>query len=326
MNGGIFDILPYILQWTSTHEATVAVFLLQRLTLHETGIHILITPDKTLHKPPIYLLGDFIQQHISAESLDLPADTLAGILYLYTKAVEVIGCATTDEFTTQWNDILGIVVDAEDSFVRLWAVLALASCPLHSVKEETAIRVLALTDESEVIRSAAAYAIWCWQGSTIASHHRISMDVELQLVAFIGRIAEDASFNVRTLALSLAMELARIRREQIVEHLTEHSTRCSNEEKGPSPAASVYHHLISILANALNDPLLFLREAVAEFLEQLRLQQNTCNYEEWLRVFPYGPSDGQQKDQNSLERPNSDALSLAKVSSQLMMSGRKTVF
>ncbi|KAJ9124046.1 hypothetical protein QFC22_000839 [Naganishia vaughanmartiniae] len=200
-----------LLAWTSTHEASVAVFLLQRLTAHENGIHALITPHHKLHKPPINLLGDFIQQHISTESFNLSADTLAGILYLFTKAVEAVGCATTtDEFERQWNDILDLLVDAEDDFVRLWAVLAFASCPLKSVTEEKAVHALALTDESETVRIATAYAIWSWQGSAIASlHYPDDTDVEAELWA------DSKSLNEET-----EVSKNKLRKEQIMAYET----------------------------------------------------------------------------------------------------------
>lgn len=308
-------MLPCILQWSSTHEASVAVFLLQRLTLHEYGVHTLITPHKRLHKPPISLLGDFLQQNISTESLNLPADTLAGILYLFTKAIDSINGTTTNDLQRQWKVILDTVVDAEDSFVRLWAVLALAACPLNSVKEEKVVQELALTDQSETIRTAAAYSIWCWQGSVFASHNQPNTNMEWQLVTFISRIAEDASFNVRTLALSLALELAYFHRDGFLDHVKEHSKECTDREDWTSPLALAYHNLVLILVNALTDPLLFLREAVSSSLERLRLQQTICNHEQWIQVFPYDFANSKQTSRNSSERSTSDVLASEKVSS-----------
>lgn len=308
---GIFDVLPAILNWSSPHEASVAIFLLQRLMLSENGPQTLIQPLETLHKPPIYLLGDFLCQHIRQDSINLPSDTVAGVLYLYTKAILDAKWDPPDALKAQFKQIVDIALDADDSLVRTWASLALAACPPPDVQLRKRVQDMAISDTSQDVRIAASFAVWCWHGSK-ANPQQGSLpvaEVDCDFANFISLASEDASYLVRTFAFSLAMELAASCQQEMVEQIKHCPTKDVDiKSKDASFRHSPYPPIMVTLVRGYRDPLQFLQKAMHDFLRHAFINQVTCDSASWNRVFP-----------NILRRTNS-----GEIADQALMENHQT--
>lgn len=289
---GVLDILPSVLTWTSTHEASVAIFLLQRLMLSESGPRLLVQHLETLHKPPIHLLGDFLSQHISEARIHLSPDTVAGILYLYSKAIMDTTWELPNTLKDQFQQILALALKAEDTLVRAWGCFALAtSAPLDAAMHER-IRELALTDAVQSVRTAASFVIWQWHAppADMAKGIRTLDEDDPYLADYVSRACQDASYLVRTFAFALAMEIAALNDNEFSRYVTQLGTQddlAEQEEK--SPLRYLFGKIVATLRRGCRDPLRFLQKAVQQFLIRLRAGQDASEAEYWTRVFPDMP-------------------------------------
>lgn len=289
---GVLDILPAVLKWTSPHEASVAIFLLQRLMLSEDGPRLLIQPLDTLHKPPMHLFGDFLCQHISESGINLPPDTVAGVLFLYSKAILDANWALPDGLKAQFQQILNIALGAEDSLVRTWASFALAACPPPDVEIQRKVRQSAVADPVQNVRTAASFAIWHWQApeDDYTNGSLTLGEEDCGHIDFISQASKDASYLVRAFAFALAMDFVLSHRHGVVEYIKQLAVNnvATTDEGNLSPHSS-FGPIISTLASGCRDPLRFLQNAVQDFLTRFWADERTCDADSWSQVFPDMP-------------------------------------
>lgn len=285
---GVLDILPAILNWTSLHEASVAVFLLQRLMLSESGPQILVRHLETMHKPPIHLLSDFASQYIPEDRINLRPDTVAGILYLYSKAILDTTWVLPDEVVAQFQLILTRVLTAEDNLVRAWGCFALATSAPFSKEIQRRVRALAVVDAVQSVRTAASFAIWRWRVPSIDLACKIPTLVEddEQLVHHISQTCQDASYLVRTFAFALAMELASFHRPEIVKYIAQRVADDIDGREEDIPRHSFFEPIVSTFRTGCRDPLQFLQRSVQDFLAHLLMEKGAPDVNQWKRVFP----------------------------------------
>ncbi|KAJ9092729.1 hypothetical protein QFC20_007285 [Naganishia adeliensis] len=289
---GVLDILPAVLKWTSPHEASVAIFLLQRLMLSEDGPRLLIQPLDTLHKPPMHLFGDFLCQHISESGINLPPDTVAAVLFLYSKAILDANWALPDGLKAQFQQILNIALGAEDSLVRTWASFALAACPPPDVEIQRKVRQSAVADPVQNVRTAASFAIWHWQApeDDYTNGSLTLGEEDCGHIDFISQASKDASYLVRAFAFALAMDFVLSHRHGVVEYIKQLAVNnvATTDEGNLSPHFS-FGPIISTLASGCRDPLRFLQNAVQDFLTRFWADERTCDADSWSQVFPDMP-------------------------------------
>jgi hypothetical protein len=287
---GVLDILPSILKWASPHEGSVAIFLLQRLMLSEDGPRLLVQPLDTLHKPPIDLLGDFICQHLSEDDISLSPDTVAGVLYLYSKAILDANWAQPDGIKAQFQQILDIALDAEDSLVRTWASFALAACPSPDAEIQRKVRQLAAADPTQNVRTAASFAIWQWRAPEADCANGSLGEEDCDHIDFISQASKDASYLVRAFAFALAMDFVLSHQHEVVEYIKQLAVNkdVTANEGNLSPHSSL-EPIISTLVRGCRDPLHFLRKAVQDFLMRLWADERIYDTDSWGRVFPDMP-------------------------------------
>lgn len=291
MRCGIFEILPAVLRWKSTHEASVAIFLLQRLMLSEQGPETLIRPHSSLHKPPITLLCDFLSQHMSGNTINVPSDTVAGVLYLYTKALQDTNWVPSDAVQSQWKQIIDTALVARDSLVRSWAILAVAAC--RSVGSETRdkIRTLAQTDNAQIVRIAATFVAWHWYGPRLDAERgkpAAHVGEQRDLARFISQISEDASYNVRTIAYGLAMEWVSCHQDAMLEQIRGAKTSTDariDDELGDTAGSQI----VATLVKGSQDPLHHLQQTVENFLLHSFNDPRIGDCPRWRSFFPSLP-------------------------------------
>ena len=297
---GIFEILPSILNWKSSHEASVAIFLLQRLMLSEKGPQSLVQPHPSLHKPPITLLSDFLAQHLSGDAINISSDTFAGILYVYTKAIQDAKWTPSEGEQSQWKQIFSIGLSAQDSLVRSWTIFALATCHSLDCESKDKIYDMAITDSTQSVRMAAAFAVWHWHDPRLDSEpSKQGEDTKRlgHLADHIYRIGEDASYHVRTTAYGLAMEWVSRHQEMVLKQMERQATaltaiggieRDSLENQGS--------RIIATLARGSDDPLNHLKEAMEHFLLHTFKDARIGNCPLWRSSFPNLPAHPEPKD------------------------------
>lgn len=297
---GIFEILPSILNWKTSHEASVAIFLLQRLMLSEKGPESLVRPHPSLHKPLISLLCDFLAQHLSGGSINISSDTFAGILYVYTKAIQEAKWTPSEGEQSQWKQIFSIGLSAQDSLVRSWTIFALATC--HSIDCESKDRIydMAITDPTQSVRIAAAFAVWHWHDPRLGCRRSKQGEDAKELghlTDHIYRIAEDASYHVRTTAYGLAMEWVSRHQEKVLKQMEREATALTAiggiERDSLECQCS---RIIATLARGSDDPLNHLKEAMEDFLIHTFKDARIGDCPLWRSFFPNLPGHPEPKD------------------------------
>lgn len=290
--------------------------------LSEKGPDSLVRPHSSLQKPPITLLCDFLSQHASGNSINVPSDTVAGILYLYTKSNQEAMWLPSDAVQSQWKQIFDTALDAQDSLVRSWAIFAFAACGPLDAQRRHKVLEKARTDNAQTVRIAASFAVWHWHEPRPDDKQRNptpSVEEQRDLTRFIMQASEDASYHVRAIAFGLAMEWVSYHRDTVLKEDWRPIPPSGGVDVDHCCDDSVGSHIIAALMRGSHDPLKYLEEAVGNFLIHLFKDPKIRKCPHWCFYFPSLSESAQE----STETPSSPSVSSREFTSLqiLMLSG-----
>lgn len=207
---------PRLLHWENENETIAVVFIFQRLMMHPDGPGLLLQYNPSTGVNTISILTSLLNRHLLDPSNPLPADTMAGILYMMSIACKMPGLSPLTLKDEKWSRIIVTSMQHQDPLVRQWSLLTFGTAwtcgnnrDVNAVDEALTLVEKCYIDDSEQVRMAAVYAIWNCHHTHAYSRasSEIQKLVQRSSARLFSNAFRDAAINVRRASLACIAQL-----------------------------------------------------------------------------------------------------------------------